>query len=71
MPSTSFGPVQPFGVRRTIIGQRGRPATPPSRAAAGSRDLVERLVERRREALGAPSSAVVAVDDVTSIGRQP
>ena len=24
MPSTNFGPVQPFGVRNTIIGQRGR-----------------------------------------------
>ena len=23
MPSTTFGPVQPLGVRRTIIGQRG------------------------------------------------
>ena len=32
-PSTSFGPVQPFGERRTIIGQRGRSVAPPSRAA--------------------------------------
>ena len=24
LPSTSFGPVQPLGVRSTIIGQRGR-----------------------------------------------
>ena len=28
-PSTSVGPVQPFGVRRTIIGQRGLPAALP------------------------------------------
>ena len=32
-PSTIFGPVQPLGVRRTIIGHRGRSVTPPSRAA--------------------------------------
>ena len=32
-PSTSFGPVQPFGVRSTIIGQRGRSLAPPARAA--------------------------------------
>ena len=29
----SFGPVQPLGVRRTIIGQRGRSVERPSRAA--------------------------------------
>ena len=29
-PSTSFGPVQPFGVRSTIIGQRGRSRVAPS-----------------------------------------
>ena len=23
LPSTNFGPVQPFGVRNTIMGQRG------------------------------------------------
>ena len=27
-PSTYFGPVQPFGVRSTSAGQRGRSATP-------------------------------------------
>jgi hypothetical protein len=32
-PSTSFGPVQPFGVRSTIIGQRGRAAALPERAS--------------------------------------
>ena len=31
-PSTTFGPVQPFGVRSTIIGQRGRVWPPSSRA---------------------------------------
>ena len=47
-PSTSFGPVQPFGVRSTIIGQRGRSVTPRSRAARlDLADLVEHLVERR------------------------
>jgi hypothetical protein len=29
-PSTSFGPVQPFGVTSTIIGQRGRSPAPPA-----------------------------------------
>ena len=32
-PSTLFGPVQPLGVRSTIIGQRGRSVERPSRAA--------------------------------------
>jgi hypothetical protein len=32
-PSISFGPVQPFGELRTIIGQRGRAALPYSRAS--------------------------------------
>ena len=52
-PSTSFGPVQPFGVRRTIIGQRGRSARlAVSRALRWiARDLVERVVERGGEAL--------------------
>ena len=31
-PSTTLGPVQPFGVRSTIIGQRGRVVSPPPRA---------------------------------------
>ena len=33
LPSTSLGPVQPFGVRRMIIGHSGRPVSPSSRAA--------------------------------------
>src|SRR5208282_3128475 len=32
-PSTTLGPVQPLGVLRTIIGQRGRSVTPRSRAS--------------------------------------
>ena len=32
LPSMVFGPVQPLGVRSTIIGQRGRSVAPPSRA---------------------------------------
>ena len=32
-PSTSFGPVQPFGVRSTIIGHSGRVVERPARAA--------------------------------------
>jgi hypothetical protein len=43
LPSTSFGPVQPFGVRRTIIGHSGRPVSPSSRAACW---IAPSLVER-------------------------
>ena len=32
LPSTSFGPVQPFGVRSTIIGQAGFSSVVPERA---------------------------------------
>ena len=46
-PSTSLGPVQPFGVRRTIIGQRGRSLLPPvARVVLDPPDLVDDLVER-------------------------
>ena len=41
-PSTSFGPVQPFGVRSTIIGQRGRCA-----CAARARLGLDRARSRR------------------------
>ena len=34
-PSTIFGPVQPLGERRTIIGQRGRWCRRSVRASAG------------------------------------
>ena len=33
LPSTVLGPVQPFGLRSTIIGQRGRAWAPSARAA--------------------------------------
>ena len=50
LPSTSFGPVQPFGVRSTIIGQVGRDAHAfLTRGALDLADLVEHLVERRSE----------------------
>ena len=62
-PSTSFGPVQPFGVRRTIIGQRGRSVV---LAAAGALldggDLVERVVQRRGHRL-VHLGGVVALDE--------
>ena len=32
LPSTSLGPVHPLGVRRMIIGHRGRVASPVARA---------------------------------------
>jgi len=35
LPSTSFGPVHPFGLRRMIIGQRGAwPEAAPERASS-------------------------------------
>ena len=50
-PSTIFGPVQPFGVRSTIIGQRGRAACgrPPSGRACCwiARISAIALVQRR------------------------
>ncbi len=50
-PSTFAGPVQPFGERRTIIGQRGRPVAPSPRAPRWiSWISVERLVEGCGEA---------------------
>ena len=62
-PSTSFGPVQPFGVRSTITGQRGRSAPPSARAARWiARDLVERLVEDGGERL-VHQHRVVALDE--------
>ena len=46
-PSTTFGPVQPLGERKTIIGQRGRASR---RRAAGvglnAGDLGDHLVQR-------------------------
>ena len=59
-PSTSFGPVQPFGVRRTIIGQVGRSVDPATR----------RRLDRRRPRPGPrPSSA--AISAWTVIGSSP
>ena len=70
-PSTSRGPVQPFGVRRTIIGQRGRRGDAPSaRCVLDRRDLVERVVERRGERAGARRRAGSSSPS-TSSGRQP
>ena len=40
-PSTSLGPVQPLGLRNTIIGQRGRSVLPPSRASRWMRLISE------------------------------
>ena len=38
-PSTSFGPVHPFGVRSTIIGHRGRSGPAPERACCWIREI--------------------------------
>ena len=48
LPSTTFGPVQPLGVRRTIIGQRGRSAEPVRAGVAlDAADLGDHAVQRR------------------------
>jgi hypothetical protein len=49
LPSTSCGPVQPFGERSTIIGQRGRAGASRGRAA-GSGDVVRQRSGARRSA---------------------
>ena len=61
-PSTFSGPVQPFGVRSTIIGQRGRRLATLARRVLDAGDLVERLVERARERL-VHDRGIVAGDD--------
>ena len=51
-PSTVFGPVQPFGLRSTIIGQSGRSDRFPPRAACWiARIFGERRVQRRSHLL--------------------
>ena len=39
LPSTTVGPVQPFGERRMIIGQRGRSLKPLLRASRWMRRI--------------------------------
>ena len=62
-PSTILGPVQPFGVRSTIIGQRGRAPAPRRRAPPLDRgDPVQRLGPARRPSL-VHGVRVVALDE--------
>ena len=49
-PSTSLGPVQPLGVRRTIIGQAGRLSSPVVRAWAWMR-WISRMAQSRAAAM--------------------
>ena len=48
LPSTSAGPVHPFGVTRTIIGQRGRSVRPPVPAAAWIARISSTMPSERR-----------------------
>ena len=67
----SCGPVQPFGVRSTIIGQRGRAAEAAlARVGLDRGDLVERLVERRGQLL-VHVGRVVARRPAAAGGRSP
>ena len=62
-PSTSFGPVQPFGVRRTIIGQRGRSARRRRAPRAGSPRSRRAPRRARRRTAGAPPPGSSTRDD--------
>ena len=62
-PSTSLGPVQPLGVRRTIIGQRGRSVAALARARLDRGDVADHLVERLGHEL-VHRGRVVALDEV-------
>ncbi len=68
-PSTTSGPVQPFGVRRMIAGHRGRVVV--NGVDWMSRILRVRVVERRRELL-VHGRRIVARDDhrVVAVGVQ-
>ena len=78
-PSTSLGPVQPLGVRSTIIGQRGRPRSPPSRArlwisaisaATSSQRRGHQLVHRGRFiALDEAGRVAVALEQRAQLAR--
>ena len=64
MPSTTFGPVQPFGELSTIIGQRGRSMLPcDARVVLDSLDLLDRRVERRGHRL-VHRRGLVTLDEV-------
>ena len=81
-PSTSCGPVQPLGVRSTIMGQRGRSVTPSLRArrwmaairsSALSMAAASRLVDRRRIVAGDMDRvmAVAAQQRIQLVLRNP
>ena len=61
LPSSSFGPVQPFGVRSTIIGQRGRSGGVP--AARRLLELADLARRPRRSASAISASRSLALDD--------
>ena len=71
-PSTSRGPVQPFGVRSTIIGQRGPLARRGPRAqiagSHGSRRAPRRAAAAKRWCASAGGSSSPLL---TNSGRQP
>ena len=63
-PSTIFGPVQPLGELRTIIGQRGRVSSPSNAGVLlDLLDLLHRRVERRGHGL-VHRLRLVALDEV-------
>ena len=62
LPSTSFGPVQPLGVRIISIGQAGRSVDPPSRAAFWIVAMRSNIVSKHSGSLLMHRRRVVALD---------
>ena len=63
-PSTSRGPVQPFGVHSTSAGQRGRSTGPPAASCPAA-------CSRMRAISATISSSVAAIRSCTAMGSSP
>ena len=66
LPSISFGQVHPFGVRITIIGQRGRSIVPFARLGLDAPDLADDGLQRFRHQL-VHLLGVVALDEIRGV----
>src|SRR2546430_1238913 len=68
LPSTSFGPVHPLGVRRMIMGHRGRALNPLDRASSWIAlilsSAVSRVAARKGDLLEQALQALLIFGDV-------
>ena len=65
LPSTVFGPLHPFGLRRMIIGQRGSNPPCPARACC----WIRRIASNARSIAAASAWCIAAGSEpATSIG---